>query len=452
MKTITCELNFRALFFVLAFGLVGCNKEEFYEKEFLENPFAPEMEVPETDGGFDGGSTVGGSTVGGTTDGGSTVGGSTVGGTTDGGSTVGGTTVGGNTDGGSTVGGTTVGGSTVGGTTDGGSTVGGTTVGGSTVGGTTDGGSTVGGTTVGGSTTGGSTTGSTDGGTTAGGTVGGGQPVSDWTDSFTQVADSDKKVDIAWVVDNSGSMGDDQTSLANNFDSFIRNFITRGIDFKMGITTTDCSTEAKCGAAVPGSLESLTAVQANGNPQAFISTFKAHIKVGTNGSSRERGLFAAEKFLDRYAQEHYRSDSRLVLVFVSDEEDQSPQSTQYYLNRYLAEKANMGQDYVRAYSIVKTGCQSSGCQFARYAYQSNNTGGSVLNIDGNFANTLADIGADIQSLIDSFSLSHTPVAGSLEVKVNGVVVTEWTLDGRNLKFNQGHVPSVGANIQVKYQY
>jgi hypothetical protein len=38
MKTITFELNFRALFFVLAFGLVGCNKEEFYEKEFLENP------------------------------------------------------------------------------------------------------------------------------------------------------------------------------------------------------------------------------------------------------------------------------------------------------------------------------------------------------------------------------------------------------------------------------
>ncbi len=405
MKTLTFELNFRALFFVLAFALVGCNKEEFYEKEYLENPFAPELEVPETNGGYDG-------------------------------STVGGSTVGGNTDGGSTVGGTTVGGSTVGGNTDGGSTVGGNT----------DGGSTVGGTTVGGST-GGTTT-----GTTAGGTVGGGNPVSDWSESFTQVADSEKKVDIAWIVDDSGSMGDDQTSLANNFDSFIRNFITRGIDFKMGITTTDCSTEAKCGAAVPGSLESLTAVQANGNPQAFISTFKAHIKVGTSGSSRERGLFAAEKFLDRYAQQHYRADSRLVLVFVTDEEDQSPQSVQYYLNRYLAEKANLGADYVRAYSIVKTNCTTPGCQFARYAHQSNNTGGTISNIDGNFASTLSDMGADIQNLIDSFSLSHTPVAGSLVVKVNGVVVTEWTLDGRNLKFNQGHVPAVGANIQVSYQY
>ena len=416
MKTLTNELSFRALFFVLAFGLVGCNKEEFYEKEYLENPFAPEMEVPETDGGWDGGSTVGGNT--------------------DGGSTVGGSTVGGNTDGGSTVGGNTDGGSTVGGNTDGGSTVGG-----NTVGGTTDGGSTVGG-----------STGGTSTGSTAGGTVGGGNPVSDWTDSFTQVADSDKKVDIAWIVDNSGSMGDDQASLANNFDSFIRNFITRGIDFKMGITTTDCSTADKCGAAVPGSLESLTAVQANGNPQAFISTFKAHIQVGTNGSSRERGLFAAEKFLDRYAQAHYRSDSRLVLVFVSDEEDQSPQSTQYYLNRYLAEKAHLGADYVRAYSIVKTNCQTAGCQFARYAYQSNNTGGSILNLDGNFASTLTEIGTDIQNLIDSFSLSQTPVAGSLEVRVNGVISTQWTLDGRNLKFNQGHVPAVGANIQVKYQY
>ena len=436
MKTQTNELNFRALFFVLAFGLVGCNKEEFYEKEFLDNPFAPEVEVPVTDGGSNGGSTVGGSTVGGSTVGGSTVGGSTVGGSTVGGSTVGGSTVGGSTVGGSTEGGSTVGGSTVGGSTEGGSTVGGSTVGGSTVGGSTVGGS----------------TGGTSTGSTAGGTVGGGNPVSDWTDSFTQVPDTEKKLDIAWIVDNSGSMGDEQTSLANNFSSFITNFITRGIDFQMGITTTDCSNQTKCGAAVPNSLQYLNSANAAANPSNFISTFRQMVRVGTSGSGIERGLQGAESFLDKHAQQYFRHDSRLVLVFLSDEEDQSPDSLQHYLNRYLAEKAAQGADYVRAYSIVKTGCTNAGCRYDRYAYISNNTGGTISNLDGNFAATLAEMNADIQNLIDSFSLSYTPVAGSLEVRVNGVVSTQWTLDGRNLKFNQGHVPAVGTNIQVKYQY
>jgi hypothetical protein len=407
MKTVAFELNVRALFFVFAFALVGCQQEEFYEKEYLENPFNP----PTTVGGTDGGSSVGG------TDGGSSVGG------TDGGSSVGGT------DGGSSVGGT-----------DGGSSVGGT-----------DGGSSVGG------TDGGSSVGGTDGGSSVGGTTGGvGTLPQDAVESFTQVSDSDKKLDILWVVDDSGSMGPFQTSLANNFELFINDFIHRGIDFQMGITTTDCSTVAKCGAAIPGSLESLTAVYANANPQAFISTFKAHIKVGTKGSGIERGLRGAEKFLDRYAANWFRGDSRLVIVFVSDEEDQSQQTVQYYLNRYLSEKSGMGADYVRAYSILNLGnCNNGGgvlCGTERYSFVSNNTDGLIANLHSNFATTLTDMGADIQNLVDSFSLANTPINGTVVVSVNGTIVTEWTIDGRNLTFNQGHIPAVGSSIQVSYQY
>lgn len=440
MKT-TFELNFRVLLFCSSIVLAGCNKDEFYEKEYLENPFKPDVELT---GGVEGGvvgSTVGGdvagSTVGGSAGGvtGDTVGGSTGGDTssTDGG-VVGGSTVG-STDGGSTAG-----------TTDGGST------GGSTVG-STDGGATVGG------STGGTTVGSTDGGSTDGGSTGGttGQ-TTQWADeSFNQVADSDKKLDIVWVVDNSGSMGDEQASLANNFDVFIRDFIYRGFDFRMGITTTDTSHPSMAGAAVPGSLESLTAIQANANEQAFISNFKNKIQVGTRGSGNEKGLAAMENFLNRYETSWMRQDAYLVMVFVSDEEDQSAKTKEEYLARYLQAKQAAGAGYVKAYSIVNTQpCQTGNgitCGYERYAYQANQTAGTVTDIKDNFAAVLQDMGQSIINLLDTFPLAHDPILASVEVRVNGVIQANgWTIENRQLKFNAGSVPAVGATVQVRYQY
>ncbi|MFY7992537.1 MAG: hypothetical protein ACOVP4_04515, partial [Bacteriovoracaceae bacterium] len=148
MTTYFFGANNVVLTLCLCLGLSACQKEDFYQKEFLENPYKVTTPDP---GEPDSGTTVGG------TDGGTTVGG------TDGGTTVGGT------DGGTTVGGT-----------DGGTTVGGT-----------DGGSTVGG---------------TDGGSTVGGTDGG-IVYEDKEESFTQSAEATKKLDVLWVVDNSGSMG-----------------------------------------------------------------------------------------------------------------------------------------------------------------------------------------------------------------------------------------------------
>lgn len=434
MKT-TFELNFRVFLLCSSIFLAGCNKDEFYEKEYFENPFKPDVELT---GGVDGGvvgGTVGGdvagSTVGGSSGGvtGDTVGGSTGGDTssTDGG-VVGGSTVG-STDGGSTAG-----------TTDGGST------GGSTVG-STDGGS-----------TGGTTVGSTDGGSTGGTTVGGSTGTNpQWADeSFTQNTEESKKLDIMWVIDNSGSMGDEQASLASNFELFISDFITRNVDFKMGITTTDTSRQGG-GYAFGNSLAALTSVAAQNNENQFISDFQRLVQVGTRGSGNERGLQASESFLNRYQQSWMREDAYLVVVYVSDEEDQSPKTKEEYLARLLAAKQSAGAGYVKAYSIVNTQpCQSGNgltCGFERYAYPANQTAGSVADIKANFAAVLQDMSDSIINLLDTFPLAHDPILASVEVRVNGVIQANgWTIENRQLKFNAGSVPAVGATVQVRYQY
>src|SRR5690606_6616624 len=115
-------------------------------------------------------------------------------------------------------------------------------------------------------------------------------------DQFVQNTAQDAAIDILWVIDNSGSMGNEQDDLANNFDLFIRDFITRGIDFKMAITTTDG--RSSYAGVQRGDTNLLTDEAAAANESQFIQNFQNWIRVGTNGSGNEMGLHGAQSFFN----------------------------------------------------------------------------------------------------------------------------------------------------------
>src|SRR4051812_46110298 len=58
------------------------------------------------------------------------------------------------------------------------------------------------------------------------------------TDTFVQGDLVGGYADILFVVDNSGSMSEEQTLLANSFNTFINWVITQKVDFHIAITTT----------------------------------------------------------------------------------------------------------------------------------------------------------------------------------------------------------------------
>lgn len=63
-----------------------------------------------------------------------------------------------------------------------------------------------------------------------------------WSETTTQVSlDSRRKVDILFVIDDSGSMGEEQGALAANFSALVEQLegIEVGADYRIGITTTD---------------------------------------------------------------------------------------------------------------------------------------------------------------------------------------------------------------------
>lgn len=313
------------------------------------------------------------------------------------------------------------------------------------------------------STNTGSTTGSTGGSPSTDGSTGstgstdgstGSTTVTyqDMADNFTQNSSEQRPIDILWVMDNSGSMGDEQSSLAYNFDVFIQDFVTKDVDFQMAITTTD-GRSAYEGAAV-GDFNQLNSTAAQNDSSAFIDYFANKIHVGTSGSGTEKGLNGMKKFLEGDGLNWLRSDAFLVVVVVSDEEDQSSGTVASYIDFLKSTKTNDGLINVNSIVTFEDEAFGDPSRGQRYMDVSNATGGVIANIQNNFYDILSNMGGKILDLISSFPLSGTPANGTLEVYVDGVKeTTGWEYDAtkNTVKFLQGYVPTENSNVEIRYK-
>lgn len=311
---------------------------------------------------------------------------------------------------------------------------------------------------------------------------GGGTFESEQTDEFVQTAGT--QVDVLFVVDNSGSMSEEQTNLGNNFQAFIQGAQTWSIDYQIGVTSTDMDKEA-------GRLIGTPRYVTNGNWQAF----QTNVKLGTNGSGTEQGLAAAQAALslpltsnssvtcstdaectapDRCYdgscggpnRAFVRQDAALEVVFVSDEEDSSPADLNFYINFFKNIKGFYNDNLFHAHAIVGPpgGCSSGAGDAAaglRYRDVAQATGGSVGSIcDSSFASSLAGIGNIAFGLRRQFFLTRLADPSTLEVTVNGASCmggggSNWTYDApsNSVIFNEngGCMPQVGQHLTIHYE-
>ena len=266
------------------------------------------------------------------------------------------------------------------------------------------------------------------------------------------VTESVKKADIIWVIDNSGSMRNDQRRLANNFSLFIEDFAKKDIDFKMAIITTDSRSNKD-------TENRLNSAELKRNKSDFISYFKSKIQVGVSGSQHEKAFKYTKLFLENNTT-WSRSGSLLIFIFVSDEEEggDSPihanSPVQNYTNAFATSKG--GLENIRAFSI----CEITSCN--RFEEISRSTGGLTRYIDGDFANISKEFGEsivrDLTNLKKVFKLNITPTnPDGLRVEVNGSSVPKddtgtsgWRYDisTNSIRFFGSHVPPASAGIRV----
>jgi hypothetical protein len=79
--------------------------------------------------------------------------------------------------------------------------------------------------------------------------------------------DVNRKVDVLLILDNSGSMGEEQANLAANFGPFIEKLEAAGADYRIGITTTDIGGKGCAGGPAGGTLHLSSCLD---RPQDFV--------------------------------------------------------------------------------------------------------------------------------------------------------------------------------------
>jgi hypothetical protein len=285
--------------------------------------------------------------------------------------------------------------------------------------------------------------------------VGAGIPEDWYNDHFLQ--EGNNWTDILWVVDNSCSMSEEQSTLGDDFSAFHGIINSAGVDYRIATVTTD-------NAQFQGTTKVIDANTPNG-----AATFAANCSLGTNGSGTERGLKFGWDALTMAVNGtppntgFYRDDAGLRVVFVSDEPDQSG-SWSTYLTNYQSLKSNPAHvilsGIVGTNGTTATSCNGAGGNASAgtgYVDIVNATGGILGSIcDGSWSQTLTQLGWLSLSLADTFPLSHEAVPSTIEVKLNGVdVFNGWVYDPNvdvngAVIFEPNYVPEDGDTVDISY--
>lgn len=329
------------------------------------------------------------------------------------------------------------------------------------------------------------------------------------TDVFQQL--DEPQVDVLWVVDDSGSMSNEQDILATNFPAFFSQTSINSVDYHIAVTTTltrdSCvpdftNPNDSCAGTPPDPMAGYyTACSGNdkwittatSNPEG---QFNCNVQVSDSGNvnpdrpgsdSAEGGLLAAKAFLSPPNVDDpninggfLREDAKLYVVMVSDEEDQSDGPTDLYVDFFRNLKGFRNQDLISVSAIagdVPDGCtvgDDGAGAGARYKDVADAMGGLFQSIcASDWSSMLSSLAFDSFGLKIQFFLSRGAAsAASIEVCVAdtdltgvtgacpGTIVTlsnegeanGWFYDSasNSVVFNPGSVPQRGQWIRADY--
>ncbi len=265
------------------------------------------------------------------------------------------------------------------------------------------------------------------------------------TDQF-KVQGSSNKADFLWVVDNSSSMSDKQTAVANAGTEFANRVSNANLDFQVGVITTDSAQLRGTGFTLD------------------ITQFQADVVAGTGGSITETGIWFAEQSLQSAALGDSsngsvtslgvpRTGASLSVIILSDEKSQ-------YTSRSSVAFDDTNNLFIDRGYLVYAIVNPAHAQSSQYDDLALNTGGTIGDITD-----ISNIPAIIQQIVDRaggmtpFVLTHKPISSTLVVGVNGTEISHASVDGwqyfpnsNTIAFFGNVMPQAGDIIQVTYQY
>ena len=288
---------------------------------------------------------------------------------------------------------------------------------------------------------------------------------------YEEVFDQDyhSEVDVLWVIDNSCSMSGALGQVEDNFDSFIDQFVDLGLDFHLGVTTTDM-----VDASHSGRLQGSPTVIDSSHPDPK-GAFMDAVTLGSGGSATEQG-FAATKAaltapLTSGANSGFlRGDSvALATIVVSDEEEQStnldPGNFSSWYNGLKSDpdkatfSAICGDRGISICTLYTTNGIIMAAGGDDYIDAAANTGGIWQSIcTDHFDLALQHLSLTAAGMSYYWDLTEVPSNIALmTVEVDGVEVDYSGIDGwtyesstNRIVFHGDGIPGPGARITVSY--
>ena len=321
-------------------------------------------------------------------------------------------------------------------------------------------------------------------------------------DLFNVPAATTPKVDLLFCVDNSGSMADKQKVLIDSIGSFIGVFATGGVDFHMGVVTTDTSNEDPnyWNSRLPGYVTPNRGRLLSRYPERFLTSstvdvvgkFKENAHVGTIGSGDEQCFNSMLYALDDtmigvggYNEGFIRNDALLSMIVISDEDEgvrfdsnRKDENVTSLIQRMKTRISSVKGPNSRGYSfdfvINKTALMPKGGVNYPYGHDTVNfypnfylaaadaLVAKTYDVLMNFGSDLSKIGSDIVvQAQSSFKLTNKPnPESSIVVKIDGKGVAADAVDGYVYDSTNNTISlkgaalraSAGAALSIDYHY
>lgn len=266
-----------------------------------------------------------------------------------------------------------------------------------------------------------------------------------WVDSFTQYATVDG-VDILWIIDTSGSMYRYDDELMAGIEVMLGALPASG--WRLAMLSNDpaqASIEAQF-PLVPG--------------DDIVDATDMYSAMGRGG--REEGFDAAYEYItnNSYASTWMRNDAALLIVFVSDEEEQSDQhmiDVSDFTNWY----GGLRGGSVFLSSIVNVDAADSICTPTpstinigyRYMEATNYFGGITVDIcDSDWSAGVTDASNSIDPY-EYLELTHvTTNEDTMRVFINGVLNWDWYYQSSDNTVYFTVIPDAHDHVEIAYHY
>ena len=256
------------------------------------------------------------------------------------------------------------------------------------------------------------------------------------------------QLDILFVIDSSGSMGNHQSNLSANIDQFISGLKqTKILDYRIGVTITDFQHNILSGVlqGIPNYVDKNTL---NG-----LALLKENLIVGTAGHHIE-SVFAptinalSDPHLNGVNRGFYRQEAHLALVYVTDTTDQSDYMPLDLYN-FLMDLKEWNRDKVIAYGVIipsgEKDCQRDEnrepIKIEEFLHMVEGSFFSLCASD--YGQRLAAMGDDLTKRIGMFiSLKQVPVLRTVQVQYGTQILPEdvktgWSYDPGRVGINLG---------------